>query len=890
MIVLASEKLTEKKYLQIKSYLDSVHEMVQSELITYEGTVWNGFEKGMSLVETPFLMMVREGDIYKKDSLKKALKYFETVQEETDAVAMRSFFLSSRSVPEKLSRKNDKNIYDLSEQSDISRMPMTYTALVFSTESVKNEKFDMRHGTEIWEEFVYRILDKKRKLGYVSTAIFVVNEPEKKNNVRNIYNTDKGWYLDTLKGHSLLMIEYYLKKYGEIPIFIQNRLLYNMKLRFIVNKSRNNKQILDEDEAKEFFELCRQVLQYIDDVLLISSRTFNDKLGLNYALQCMFLNTKYDSQAEIKYFLDAASEEERLHLPVLKNQAYQSDVVRIQINGRKLPNFIVPKLTLDVANCDKKYLVLEFSAPDYLKRAELNFSVKFNNKCVELEETVRYAEVSYLGQKPIKRYTFRIRIPFKYMEKKNSLICCLEQEGHKLILPIKSGRYPARISSKYPYSYWCFGDYMMHFNRTKKSKCEIIIEKKTFLRHFGKESLFLINMLRPKYRARKAFLTRMLYWIMYPSYHKKNIWLTYDKLYKGGDCGEYFYKYMVSRKDSDVFPVYVINADAPDRKRLEKEGYEPLIYNSLKHRLIYLHSKMIFATHAGVYNYNAITAKELMFFQDLLNADATCIQHGLTVQYLAFNANRTYNNNKRYYCASKYEVNNLLNPDYGYDDPSVIRLTGIPRYDGLINNDQKQILITPTWRSYIALPQFDKNNTRPYSPDFKNTDYFKIYNELISDKRLVETARKTGYKLIYLIHPAVCQQRQDYTVHEGVEIVSALETDYEKILTESSLMVTDYSGVQFDFAYMRKPIVYYHPKELPPHYQEGGFFYDTQGFGEICERHEEIINYLCEYMENGCKLKPFYREREDDFFAYSDLNSCQRIFDDALEFQKEQYG
>ena len=32
---------------------------------------------------------------------------------------------------------------------------------------------------------------------------------------------------------------------------------------------------------------------------------------------------------------------------------------------------------------------------------------------------------------------------------------------------------------------------------------------------------------------------------------------------------------------------------------------------------------------------------------------------------------------------------------------------------------------------------------------------------------------------------------------------------YEDLLTESSLMVTDYSGVQFDFAYMKKPIIYY---------------------------------------------------------------------------------
>ena len=50
---------------------------------------------------------------------------------------------------------------------------------------------------------------------------------------------------------------------------------------------------------------------------------------------------------------------------------------------------------------------------------------------------------------------------------------------------------------------------------------------------------------------------------------------------------------------------------------------------------------------------------------------------------------------------------------------------------------------------------------------------------------------------------------------------------YEKILRESDLMITDYSGVQFDFAYMHKPVIYFHPDELPPSYDEGAYKYET---------------------------------------------------------------
>lgn len=116
-------------------------------------------------------------------------------------------------------------------------------------------------------------------------------------------------------------------------------------------------------------------------------------------------------------------------------------------------------------------------------------------------------------------------------------------------------------------------------------------------------------------------------------------------------------------------------------------------------------------------------------------------------------------------------------------------------------------------------------------------------------------------------------------------IPSVGDLSYEKILTESSLMVTDYSGVQFDFAYMRKPVVYFHPEELPAHYEDGCFFYDTMGFGEICTRTEELVDLLCDYMRGGCKMKEKYVARADDFFAYKDHNNCERIYQEILKAQ-----
>ena len=128
-------------------------------------------------------------------------------------------------------------------------------------------------------------------------------------------------------------------------------------------------------------------------------------------------------------------------------------------------------------------------------------------------------------------------------------------------------------------------------------------------------------------------------------------------------------------------------------------------------------------------------------------------------------------------------------------------------------------------------------------------------------------------------------QKDDYTPNEYVEVIAATgDLNYEKILTESSIMITDYSGVQFDFAYQRKPIIYYHPSLLPPHYDEGLFKYDTMGFGNICQNEEELIEEILLLMKNDFKIEKKFKKRADDFFEYNDFNNCERIYDEVVKF------
>ena len=50
---------------------------------------------------------------------------------------------------------------------------------------------------------------------------------------------------------------------------------------------------------------------------------------------------------------------------------------------------------------------------------------------------------------------------------------------------------------------------------------------------------------------------------------------------------------------------------------------------------------------------------------------------------------------------------------------------------------------------------------------------------------------------------------------------------------------------------------------------------------------DQLVDLLCEYMENGCKMKPKYVERVEDFYQFDDHNNCERIYNEIIKYQQQ---
>lgn len=733
------------------------------------------------------------------------------------------------------------------------------------------------------------------------------------------------WYMDSFRDWILP----FAKKWDEANYPLRNSmrilLLYLVFARYNCNMNDRNKGVIEREEIPEFRMLTGKILQYVDSKIIFDKSSLQN-FTIPRAMRVMFMEIKaeqtncvcepvvYGGQLLMWTHKKYGSVTQRTleHTFIGANasrQAVEAAGKELDITGRTFTisreENTLPVLKwcreeetlVPVCELSKEHVIL--SAVNYSRNAlkidgllSLGNFIRREDICLYLYKDGReYTKISPIDVYDLKKvfgityardYRFYVEVPVFALGNISEIQFVIEINDSRIPVEIRSGEVYAHVNEKIKGQYWHFEE---DWCLSVRNKNVLQMEKVTAAEVKKKEAAFqkeLSGMKAPA--AGKALELRRRYFATLEEFKNRRIWITFDKLYKAGDNGEYMYNYVSSHDDS-IEMYYLIKADSPDYQRMRDQGAKLLIWGEDETLLTALHAEVILDTHANAFSYIGFETMMKPYVGDLFNARIVCIQHGLTVQKIAQFQNRLFDNTQLYLCASQNEIENLKEPVYGFVDQSKLKLTGLARYDGLHNSDKHQILITPTWRRNIAdanVAHFKKG----HNEYFENSNYYKIYNRLINDAKLITTARKCGYRLIYLLHPATSAQLGDFNPNEYVELIPASgDMNYEKILTESSLMVTDYSGVQFDFAYMRKPILYYHPKELPPHYDESAaYIYTRDAFGPIIDNYEELVNQLCEYMKRHCRMKKEYMERADRFFAYSDFGNCERIYKTILEY------
>ena len=848
--------------------------------------------------------------------------------------------------PWTINEKNEFVRYTMSpEQEDVmfenirfyrkpEKLQLMFHAYFIRTFLIKSENRHMcfkpeLHGDAV-VEMLMNLLAEWRGYVYIPKLIFHYTLQLEDNTSAFLDQHYEWWYNDSLKNWILPFAKKWSEQSCPLEPAMRNAILYYIFSRYNCNYNDRNKGVLSKEKLNEFVELTGKVLQYINNDLIFKNGQRNFKiprtirmfflkikaLAAGYVPEVVVMNKQLYFWAHpnvditdftLKKFKTAFLPNKKVFLEKEKELAYNLSLVTVERKDRQIPQMNMSyqnEMLIPLCKISTEHVLLRainyidgmleidgsLSIGDFIEKDKISLKLYRDDKIIPVEYSEVYGLNKLFGVTYNHKFQFHVSVPATPIYNKSELQFVLEINGEEHIIQIKANSVYAHVREDIFGQYWRYDDNWC-LNIVKKDKMVIRRLDEKLLK--SKESEYRSELLKRSKAgdiyAQQALELRKCYFELYNMYKNRRIWVTFDKLYKAGDNGEYMYDY-ISKQNDGIEILYLIKKESPDYERMKAKGDNLLVWGKKESLITILFAEAILTTHTNVISYSGFEKPIIPYICDLFDPINICIQHGLTTQNIAQFQNRLFDNLKLYLCASPNEIQNLSRPIYGYTDKESLKIRGIARYDGLKSNDKKQILITPTWRRNIANSNI-AHIKKGHNEYFKNSEYFQIYNKLINDERLIDAAKKYGYNLIYLLHPAASAQIDDFDRNDYVQLIpAASDMNYEKILTESSLMVTDYSGVQFDFAYMRKPILYYHPKELPPHYSESkAYKYDRDAFGPVIDNHEDLIKNLCEYMKNGCVTKPEYVERADKFFAFNDFNNCERIYNEILGYINMNY-
>lgn len=369
----------------------------------------------------------------------------------------------------------------------------------------------------------------------------------------------------------------------------------------------------------------------------------------------------------------------------------------------------------------------------------------------------------------------------------------------------------------------------------------------------------------------------------------KKYYLFNDRIMYADDNAEQLFKHInKEHKKIAKNSYFVLDKKSSKIKEIKKYG-KVLKYGSLKHKIKYLNCRMVISSHASYFDrvYNPFSDKEMYILKDLINKKFIFLQHGVTFNDVHKILNRPQIIADLFVTTTNKEYNEILSDKYMYDDEMVI-CTGLARFDKLKNNDNKVILIAPTWRTYLTNVKYGDKNKE----SFEESDFYKQYKFVLENKELLEKLRQNKYNIYFLLHPAFIQFRKEFEKHntDVVKILTTENTSYSKLFRECSLFITDYSSTHFDVAFLKKPIVYYQfdkEKFYESHYDKGYFNYEKDGFGDVVYDKESLIEEIMKYVENKCKIEEKYKKRVEKTFKYLDNNNSERIYKEIVKLDSK---
>jgi glycosyltransferase involved in cell wall biosynthesis len=375
----------------------------------------------------------------------------------------------------------------------------------------------------------------------------------------------------------------------------------------------------------------------------------------------------------------------------------------------------------------------------------------------------------------------------------------------------------------------------------------------------------------------------------------EDAWVLMDRIHDADDSGEHLFRHL-RRERPDINVWFVLEKDTPDWNRLRKEGYgrRLVAFGSEQWKLLMLNCRHLVSSHADA---AIVDPKELGFVDRPWRF--TFLQHGVIKDDLS-----TWLNRKQIdlmVTSTIPEFESIVSDHTAYRSTELETvLTGLPRFD-LLHRAAAEIeparrdlvLVAPTWRNWLAPPLIDGTQRRPLpGAEFFESDFYQRWTAVLSDARLAEACRRHGLTIGFLPHPNLHEVLESVELPDHVRLLSFVGTHVQELFARGALLVTDYSSMAFNSAYVGRPVVYYQFDRARvlagDHVGRAGYFdYERDGFGPVTTTHEEVVAAILASLDHGPMPVAPYDARIEATFPVRDGRCCERVTDAILALDRK---
>ena len=262
--------------------------------------------------------------------------------------------------------------------------------------------------------------------------------------------------------------------------------------------------------------------------------------------------------------------------------------------------------------------------------------------------------------------------------------------------------------------------------------------------------------------------------------------------------------------------------------------------------------------------------------------------HGTPLKKLGFDMGNIYLNNPRtketyirdssswdYFVSPNHFSTPILKRAFAYNGEMIE--TGYPRNDILYKANESKI---SQIREKLNLPR-DKKIIL-YAPTWRDDDAYDVAKVKFKLRLELDKMEKAvGDEYIVLVRTHYLITDSDVGDYGDFAVDVSKYDDIAELYLVSDILITDYSSVFFDYANLRRPILFY-TYDLDKYENElRGFYIDIRSEvpGPLLKTTEEVIDAI----NNIDEITSHYSEKYDEFYNrfchIEDGNASERIFD-----------